>query len=69
MQLSVSSNKMKHLHNSTFGSLDNLTFLDLLLNPLESVESGTFAGLTSRKQIGIHLSVPPGIPKEFRQPR
>ncbi|CAL8249879.1 unnamed protein product [Boreogadus saida] len=52
-ELVLSSNKIAHLENNTFGSVPNLRNLDLSYNLLQSLQPGHFYGL--RKLQSLHL--------------
>ncbi|KAK2902412.1 leucine-rich repeat transmembrane neuronal protein 4 [Channa argus] len=52
-ELILSSNKITHLHNNTFGAIPNLRNLDLSYNQLQSLQPGHFYGL--RKLQNLHL--------------
>lgn len=52
-ELILSSNKISHLHNNTFGAIPNLRNLDLSYNQLQSLQPGHFYGL--RKLQNLHL--------------
>ncbi|XP_029294879.1 leucine-rich repeat transmembrane neuronal protein 4-like [Cottoperca gobio] len=52
-ELILSSNKISHLHNTTFSAIPNLRNLDLSYNQLQTLQPGHFYGL--RKLQNLHL--------------